>query len=316
MTAAYVATTILLAAVVAVALASLYLAWPRRMSAEEWVMRRRAAAAGSRPPAGAIALRPGFRRRLLGFGWSEPVRVAVRQVDSDLRLLQLEGMKGSASDEDFISSLIRLGELGALAGFIAGVLIWIVPGRQGLPLIVVPLAAACAVLAPALEWLRLRRQASSLRSLIRRRLPRLLTGARMLLESGAVTPARALSMAVSVYSDPAADVLREAVRAKEVRRLQLEEELDRVGREFGIEPLHRLADGFRVGGRYGTQMADLLSEFSLGLRQGWHAEYRERINRAPVLMTLPALLFFVLPLLALILLLVFSPLMNTLSQLG
>jgi hypothetical protein len=87
-----------------------------------------------------------------------------------------------------------------------------------------------------------------------------------------------------------------------------------VADRYSVDPLHRLADAFRVGSRYGTRMGNLLADFSLALRQGWHADYRERITRAPVLMTIPALLFFVAPLLVLILFLVFSPLMRTLSQ--
>ena len=62
-------------------------------------------------------------------------------------------------------------------------------------------------------------------------------------------------------------------------------------------------------------MSALIADFAGSMRAGWHAEYRERITRAPVVMTVPALVFFVLPLLVLILFLVFSPLMGTLSQL-
>src|SRR5256886_10332106 len=46
-----------------------------------------------------------------------------------------------------------------------------------------------------------------------------------------------------------------------------------------------------------------------------NSTYRDRITRAPVLMTVPALMFFVLPLLLLVMFLVFSPLMGTLSRL-
>ena len=50
-----------------------------------------------------------------------------------------------------------------------------------------------------------------------------------------------------------------------------------------------------------------------GLRKS--SSYRERITRAPVLMTVPALMFFVLPLLVLVMFLVFTPLMGTLGRL-
>lgn len=62
-------------------------------------------------------------------------------------------------------------------------------------------------------------------------------------------------------------------------------------------------------------MSTLLVDFAQRARNSWHASYRERITRAPVLMTVPALMFFVLPLLVLVMYLVFTPLMGTLSRL-
>src|SRR5260370_1254348 len=62
-------------------------------------------------------------------------------------------------------------------------------------------------------------------------------------------------------------------------------------------------------------LAALVALTAQRARSSWHASYRERITRAPVLMTVPALMFFVLPLLVLVMFLVFSPLMGTLSRL-
>jgi len=90
----------------------------------------------------------------------------------------------------------------------------------------------------------------------------------------------------------AGDLLREALRIKEVRRIELEAGLDEVGERYGVEAFHRLGDAFRVGTRYGTPMSALLADFAGSMRAGWHAEYRERITRAPVVMTVPALVFF------------------------
>jgi len=64
-----------------------------------------------------------------------------------------------------------------------------------------------------------------------------------------------------------------------------------------------------------TGMSMLLVDFAQRARSSWHASYRERITRAPVLMTVPALMFFVLPLLVLVMYLVFTPLMGTLGRL-
>src|SRR2546426_663342 len=141
------------------------------------------------------------------------------------------------------------------------------------------LPVAAGTLLPALRWTRLRRRAAEERAVIMRRLPRLLTGARVLLESGAVTPQQALSTAASVYSDPAADILREVLVDQEVRRVELQEALDKTGQAYGLEPLRRLADAYRVGARHGTQMAALLSEFALDLRQAEHSAYRARMTR-------------------------------------
>ena len=211
--------------------------------------------------------------------------------------------------------LLRLGALGAGAGLAAGIAIWLVSGRPGLPGSALLLPVACGGLLPGLRWLRLRRSATRARVAIRRRLPRILGGSRVLLESGAVTPHQALSAAVTVYRDAAADVLREALLQQEVHRSELQAALDHVGETYGLEELRRLADAYRVGTKHGTQMADLLTEFAIRLRQGEHAAYRERMTRAPVLMAVPALVFFVLPLLAVLLLLILFPLESALTQL-
>jgi Flp pilus assembly protein TadB len=183
------------------------------------------------------------------------------------------------------------------------------------PWVLIEVTIALLALYPALTWVRVRRQAAELRSAIENRLPRLLTAARMLLESGAATPERALTEAAAIHDDPAADVVREALRLREVRRLEIEDAVDEVAGRYRIAAMTKLADGFRVGRRYGTGMASLLAEHALDLRAYQHQLYRERITRAPVLMTVPALIFFVGPLLVLIMYLVFSPLFHTLSQL-
>ena len=63
------------------------------------------------------------------------------------------------------------------------------------------------------------------------------------------------------------------------------------------------------------QSPEYLANFENIVVDSWHAGYRERVTRAPVLMTVPALIFFVLPLLVLVMFLVFAPLMGTLSRL-
>jgi Flp pilus assembly protein TadB len=306
--------SLIFAAITAVSAAGLYLIWPRRMSPEEWIDRRHAAEVGA-------ASIEGRRRRSVIVSAvlaSWPVmrlRWTVHLIRADLDLLKLYGARAPASEEAMTSELLRLALLGAGAGLVAGIGLWALAGRDGLPVSTALFTVVCGALLPGLRWLRFRREAAQLRATIGRRLPRLLTGARVLLESGAVTPQQALTTVVSVYTDPAADVLREAMRDREVRRVELQASLDQVARTYRLEPLQRLADGLRIGTRFGTRMAELLTEYAADARQDWHTAYRERMVRAPVLMAVPALVFFVLPLLAVILLLVVTPLINGLGQL-
>jgi pilus assembly protein TadC len=291
--------------------AALYVAWPRRMTAEEWIQHRRALS--GEPPAARRA-RPQVSVRLPRWLTADAYRAQLVSLGEDLALLRLAGGDGPETALDLGRYLLRLGGVGAVGGALAGAAFWGLAGGASLAPIAV-LTPTAAIVAPLLVWLRLRRRAASLRASIHRRLPRLLTGARMVLESGAATPERALAVAVGIYDDPATALLREAIRLREVRRIALEDALEMVAQRYRLPTLFRLADAFRVGSRYGTQMASILSGFAQELRRSSHADYRERMTRAPVLMTLPALLFFVAPLLLLVLFLVFAPLSQTLGQL-
>jgi Flp pilus assembly protein TadB len=240
---------------------------------------------------------------------------ALRLVRTDLALLRLHGESPADGEEVLFIGLLRSAVLGVAAGLVAGIVLWLFAGQPGLPASALLLPLACGSLLPSLRWLRLRARATRARAAMRRRLPRILGGARVLLESGAVTPQQALATAVAIYSDFAADALREALLQQEVRRIELQEALDEVGEAYGLDELRLLADAYRVGTKHGTQMADLLSEFAIRLRNEEHAAYRERMTRAPVLMAVPALVFFVLPLLAVLLLLTLLPLESAFSQL-
>lgn len=302
---------LLCAAIASAALAGAYLTWPRGLTAEEWVLHRRAVSLSQLAPAPTLRL-PHPR-------WLRPPDELYRNVAAlvrpDLTLLQAFGIKAPADEGALFAILFRQALLGGIGGFAAGFAVWIAQGHPLPPWVLFEVTVALLALYPALTWVRMRRQAAELRSAIENRLPRLLTAARMLLESGAATPERALSEAAAIHDDPAADVVREALRLREVRRLEIEDAVDEVAGRYRIAAMTKLADGFRVGRRYGTGMASLLAEHALDLRAYEHQLYRERITRAPVLMTVPALVFFVGPLLVLIMYLVFSPLFHTLSQL-
>ena len=299
--------SLLLAAVAASSLAGLYLSWPRRLTAEEWVLHRRTLHAAHLPPPS----QPRRRSFPTPEAW---FRRPLALIEPDLALLRAFGLRAPADQAELVAALARRALLGAAVGVLVALLIWLGEGEGGLFWALLVLAA-CLGLLPLMSWLRLRRQAAGLRSAFDSRLPRLLTAARMLLESGAATPERALVEAVAIHDDPAARVLKEALRTREVRRVEVEEALEEAALRYRLEGLERLADGFRVGRRYGTGMAQLIAEHASQLRELEYQGYRERVSRAPILMTVPALLFFVGPLLVLIIYLVFSPLFRLLGQL-
>ena len=295
-----------LSALTGVTVSWLFIAWPRRMTAEEWIVHRRSfqrAHDATRQP-----------RRLALVRQGSVARVRILP-DQDLALLNLAGSSAPASH------LVAFRRLAVVAGSTAaGVLVIATLGAIATgatefavvsPLIALAVAAGAAIA----QWLRWRFEVASIRAAIRKDVPRLLTGARVLLDSGSANAEQALAAAVGTYADPAAELLREALRRKEVRRIDFESAVDEVADRYAIEDMHRLADSLRVGHRYGTGMSSLLVDFAQRARTSWHAAYRERITRAPVLMTVPTLIFFVLPLLVLVMFLVFTPLMGTLARL-
>lgn len=304
--------SIAVAAVCGVLSAALYMAWPRRMTAEEWVLHRRAVSGEFGSPVRSGVQLPGWLSQQI---WIARLGESTAALERDLALLGLGTGRPTATVADVADRFTRYAVRGAVVGAVLGGVLWFAGGEAGLPLPAVPLAMVFSVGAAALSWRRLRGRATGTRGAIGRRLPRILTGTRMLLESGAATPERALAVAVAMYDDPAADLLREALRHKEVNRAPIETSLEVMADRYGVQELHRLADAFRVSGRYGTQLATTIAGFAQELRRASHADYRERMMRAPVLMTIPALIFFVVPLLVLVLFLVFAPLGNALTQL-
>lgn len=284
----------------------LFVSWPRRMTAEEWIVHRRSfqrAHGTARVPPRLAILRGG------------PLSGMHVLPDPDVALLGLAGHGAPSTQAGPIRRLALLACCCIAGGIIVGAAGSIATGTLGLALAAPLLGVVLAGVAGTGQWLVWRFEVAGIRAAIRKDLPRLLTGARVLLDGGTANPEQALASAVGTYADPAAELLREALRRKEVRRIDFEAAVDEVGDRYAVDELHRLADALRVGHRYGTGMSTLLVEFAQRARSSWHASYRERITRAPILMTVPALIFFVLPLLVLVMFLVFTPLMGTLTRL-
>ena len=283
-----------------------FASWPRRLTAEEWIVHRRSfqrAHGTARVPPRLAILRGG------------PLSGIHVLPDADVALLGLAGHGAPFTQAGAFRRLALLAGCCIAGGIIVGTAGSIATGTLGLALAAPLLGLVLAGVAGTGQWLVWRFEVASVRAAIRKDLPRLLTGARVLLDGGTANPEQALASAVGTYADPAAELLREALRRKEVHRIDLEAAVDEVGDRYAVDELHRLADALRVGHRYGTGMSTLLVEFAQRARSSWHASYRERITRAPILMTVPALIFFVLPLLVLVMFLVFTPLMGTLTRL-
>jgi hypothetical protein len=300
------AGALVLSGLTAVTVSWLFIAWPRRITAEEWIVHRRSFQRAHDTTTQSVALSIGRTARVPGI-WLLP--------DADLALLGLSSFGAPATRADALRRLALLGGGSAAGVIIVASILGIAAGATWLAVASPLLALLAALVALTGQWLRWRFEVASIRTAIRKDLPRLLTGARVLLDSGTANAEQALAAAVGTYADPAAELLREALRLKEVRRVEFEAAVDDVADRYAVGEFHRLADSLRVGHRYGTGMSMLLVDFAQRARSSWHASYRERITRAPVLMTVPALMFFVLPLLVLVMFLVFSPLMGTLSRL-
>ena len=300
------AGALVLSGLTAVTVSWLFIAWPRRITAEEWIVHRRSFQRAHDTTTQSVALSIGRTARVPGI-WLLP--------DADLALLGLASFGAPATRADALRRLALVGGGSAAGVIIVASILGIATGATWLAVASPLLALLAALVALTGQWLRWRLEVASVRTAIRKDLPRLLTGARVLLDSGTANAEQALAAAVGTYADPAAELLREALRLKEVRRVEFEAAVDEVADRYAVGEFHRLADSLRVGHRYGTGMSMLLVDFAQRARSSWHANYRERITRAPVLMTVPALMFFVLPLLVLVMFLVFSPLMGTLSRL-
>ncbi|MDQ6879711.1 MAG: hypothetical protein M3082_18820 [Candidatus Dormibacteraeota bacterium] len=303
---ATLAGALVLSGLTGVTVSWLFIAWPRRLSAEEWIVHRRSFQRShdtTKQPVGLSILRTG-----------SVAGVAILP-EADVALLSLASPDAPATQGAALRRLALLAGGSAVGVIIVASVGGIATGAMWLAVASPLLALLAAGVALTGQWVRWRIEAARIRSVIRRDLPRLLTGARVLLDSGTANAEQALAAAVSTYADPAAELLREALRRKEVRRVDFEAAVDEVADRYAVAEFHRLADSLRVGHRYGTGMSTLLVDFAQRARSSWHAGYRERITRAPVLMTVPALMFFVLPLLVLVMFLVFAPLMGTLSRL-
>ncbi|MGI0131245.1 MAG: hypothetical protein ACREEC_14020, partial [Thermoplasmata archaeon] len=232
------------------------------MTAEEWIVHRRSfqrAHEATKTPAGIAILRRGS---VAG------VRILP---DADIALLRLASSSAPATQADALRRIALLAGASAGGAIIIATVGGVATGATGVAVASPLLGLVAAAAAGIGQWARWRFDVANLRSAIRRDLPRLLTGARVLLDSGTANAEQALAAAVGTYADPAAELLREALRRKEVRRIDFEGAVDEVADRYAVQDFHRLADSLRVGHRYGTGMSTLLVDFAQRARSSWHA---------------------------------------------
>jgi Flp pilus assembly protein TadB len=287
-----------------------YLLWPRRLTAMEWVAHRRAAE--GRPLPQAERQSPSWSAGMvsrLAKPWRLPTDIA-----RDLALLRLTDTGLPTSEPDLRRNVMLAVPVAGAAGLMVGFAVWLVQGFVGFPSLALLLPIAGGLGAPALLLRTLRRRAGSVRAAVDRNLPRVLTGARMLLESGAATPERALTTAAALYEDAATEMLREAGRIREIQLVTIDVALDRVADLYGVGGLHRLADAYRIGRQYGTGMGSVLADFAENLRKQAESDEEARISSAPVEMIFPGLAFFFTPFFLLMLYLVYTPFAQVLNR--
>ena len=105
-----------LAAVCGVSAAAFYLALPRRLTAEEWILHRRALASGPVPPVIRLPVLA-WRGR-----WISPVsnRAVADSAERDLQLLRVAGEPAPASIELLWQTMTMAAGVGAAVGAIGG----------------------------------------------------------------------------------------------------------------------------------------------------------------------------------------------------
>src|SRR6267143_5224859 len=169
------AGALVLSALTGVTVSWFFISWPRRISAEEWIVHRRSfqRAHDTTKQFGGLSI--------LRTGSVAGLRILP---EADVALLSLASPHAPATQGDAIRRLALLAGGSAVGAIIVASIGGLATGATWLavfsPLIAL-LAAGAAVTG---QWVRWRFEVASVRASIRKDLPRLLTGARVLLDSG------------------------------------------------------------------------------------------------------------------------------------
>src|SRR5260370_2466263 len=236
---------VVVSAVAGLAGSWLFIAWARRISAEEWVVRGRSferAHDTTKQFGGLSILRTGSV-------------AGVRMLrEGDVALLRLASPDAPATQGDAIRRLALLAGGSAAGVIIVASIGGLATGATWLEVFspLIALLAAGAVVTG--QWVRWRFEVASVRASIRKDLPRLLTGARVLLDSGTANAEHALAPAGGTYAAPPAELRREALRRKEVQREEFEAAVDAVADHYAVGEFHRLSASLRGGHLFGRRL--------------------------------------------------------------
>ena len=159
------------------------------------------------------------------------------ELSRDLALLRLTDT-GLPTDEGQLRRQLKTAApVAAGAGLVVGLAVHVARGFVGFPALALLLPAAAGLAAPGLLLRLVTARARGVRDAVDLNFPRVLTGAQMLLESGATTPEKAWLSAAALYDDPATAMLREAGRIREVEFVSIDIALDRVAGVYGMPAL-------------------------------------------------------------------------------
>ena len=186
------AGALVLSGLTAVTVSWLFIAWPRRITAEEWIVHRRSFQRAHDTTKQSVGLSIGRTARVPGI-WLLP--------DADLALLGLASFGAPATRADALRRLALLGGGSAAGVIIVASIGGIATGATWLAVASPLLVLLAALVALTGQWVRWRLEVSGVRTAIRKDLPRLLTGARVLLDSGTANAEQALAAAVGTYAE-------------------------------------------------------------------------------------------------------------------
>ena len=218
-----------------------------------------------------------------------------------------------ANDPWTLSGFLTTWALIAAGG--VGMFIWVVASRPGItPLQVMTFAIGTIPFPLVLPYAALRRKVKNRQSSITRALPEAMDLLVTCVEAGMGVDA-AFAMVAERTTGPLSETFALYLRQVGLGRSR-REALTYVADRTGVQDLVGLASSIIQGEELGTTMGDVLRRQAEDIRALRAQRARERAQRAPVLMTIPLVLFFLPAMGAIIVVPTIINLVNFISDLG